>query len=30
MFAPVSGDEARAALRDKVVDIRNKVSGVAV
>jgi hypothetical protein len=30
MFAPVSGDEARAALRDKVVDIKDKVSGVAV
>jgi len=30
MFAPVSGDEARAVLRDKVVDIKNKVSGVAV
>ena len=30
MFAPVSGDEARAVLRDKVVDIKNRVSGVAV
>lgn len=30
MFAPVSGDEARAVIRDKVVDIKNKVSGVAV
>ncbi len=30
MFAPVSGDEARAVLRDKVVDIKNKVAGVAV
>ena len=30
MFAPVSGNEARAVLRDKVVDIKNKVSGVAV
>lgn len=30
IFAPVSGDEARAVLRDKVVDIKNKVSGVAV
>lgn len=29
IFAPVSGDEARAAIRDKVVDIKNKVSGVA-
>lgn len=30
IFAPVSGDEARAVIRDKVVDIKNKVSGVAV
>jgi hypothetical protein len=30
MFAPVSGEEARAVLHDKVVDIKNKVSGVAV
>ena len=30
IFAPVSGDEARAVLRDKVVDIKNKVSGVAI
>jgi gas vesicle protein len=26
LFAPVSGEEARAALRDKAVDVKNKVS----
>jgi len=26
LFAPVSGEEARSALRDKVVDIKDKVS----
>jgi len=26
LFAPVSGEQARAALRDKAVDVKNKVS----
>jgi len=26
LFAPVSGEEARAALRDKATDVKNKVS----
>jgi len=29
LFAPVSGEETRTALREKVVDIKNKVSDVA-
>lgn len=29
LFAPVSGEEARAALRDKAADVRNKVSDFA-
>ena len=29
LLAPVSGEEARAVLRDKVVDIKNRVSDVA-
>jgi gas vesicle protein len=29
LFAPVSGEEARAALRDKATDVRNKVSDFA-
>jgi gas vesicle protein len=29
LFAPVSGEEARTALRDKVVDIKERVRGVA-
>jgi gas vesicle protein len=27
LFAPVSGEEARTALRDKVVDMKNRVAG---
>jgi hypothetical protein len=29
LFAPVSGQEARTAIRDKVVDIKKKVGGMA-
>jgi gas vesicle protein len=29
LFAPVSGEEARTALRDRVVDIKQKMAGVA-
>jgi gas vesicle protein len=29
LFAPVSGEEARTALRDRVVDIKDKVGGAA-
>ncbi len=29
LFAPVSGEEARAALRDKATDVKNKVSDFA-
>jgi gas vesicle protein len=30
IFAPVSGEEARSAIRDKVVDMKNKMSDMAV